>query len=266
MQLDIRGHEDRFLELLGVLADASTLHILQLDDPGQLVAIDAIGIVDDAIRIRHTDRLRAEIKQLLDRVLRNVAAAGDQAELAFECVLPALQHFVGEVRAAIAGGLRTNQRTAPVQPLAGENAGEFIAQAIVLAEQKADLGSAHTDIAGWNVRVRSDVPLQFGHEALAEAHYFVVALALGIEIGTALAAAHGQRGERVLEDLFERQEFQNAEVHRGMEAQPSLVGPDGTVHFDAEPAVHLHIAEIVKPGHAEHEDTFGFDNPLEDAC
>src|ERR1700675_2406449 len=164
LQLDVRGHEDRFLELLRVLADTSTLYILQLDDPGQLVAIDAIGIVDDAIRIRHTDRLRAEIKQLLDRVLRNVAAAGDQAELAFERVLPALQHFFGEVHAAIAGGLRTNQRTAPVQPLAGEDAGEFIPQPLVLAEQEADLASAHTDIAGWNVRVRSDRPARIGSE------------------------------------------------------------------------------------------------------
>src|ERR1700675_1358686 len=207
LQLDVRGHEDRFLELLRVLADTSTLYILQLDDPGQLVAIDAIGIVDDAIRIRHTDRLRAEIKQLLDRVLRNVAAAGDQAELAFERVLPALQHFIGEVHAAIAGGLRTNQRTAPVQPLAGEAAGEFIPQPLVLAEQGADFTPAHTDVARRDVGVRSDVPLQFGHEALAEAHYFVVALALGIEIRTALAATHGQRSERVLEHLFERQKF-----------------------------------------------------------
>src|ERR1700681_4230516 len=207
LQLDIGGHEDRFLELLGVLADASTLHVLQLDDPSQLVAIDAIRIVDDAVRIRYADRLRSEIKQLLNRVLRNIAAAGDQAELAFERVLPALQHLVGEVHAAIAGGLRTNQRTAPVQALAREDAGEFIPQPLVLAEQEADLAPAHADVARRNVRVRSDVPRQFGHEALAEAHHFVVALALGIEIAPALAAAHGQRGERILEDLFERQEF-----------------------------------------------------------
>src|SRR6202011_4013910 len=158
LQLDVRGHEDRFLELLRVLADASTLHILQLDDPGQLVAIDAIGIVDDAVRIRYADWLRAEIKQLLNRVLRNVAAAGDQAELAFERVLPALEHLIGEVHAAIAGGLRTNQRTAPVQALTREDAGELIAQPLVLAEQKADLASADADVPRRDVRVRSDVP------------------------------------------------------------------------------------------------------------
>ncbi len=83
---------------------------------------------------------------------------------------------------------------------------------------------------------------QFGHEALAEAHDFVVALALGIEIRSALAAAHGQRGQRVLEDLLKGQELQNAEIDRRMEAQPALVGTDGAVHLDAEAAIDLDFA------------------------
>ena len=75
LQLDIRGHEDRFLVVIGIVADASTLHVLQLDDPGQLLAIDAIRIVDHAVRIGYRHRLRAEIEQFLDGVLRDVAAA-----------------------------------------------------------------------------------------------------------------------------------------------------------------------------------------------
>ena len=124
-----------------------------------------------------------------------------------------LQHFVGEVHAAIASGFRTNQRAAPAQAFAGQDAGEFVAQPLVLAEQEADFASAHADVAGRDVGVRADVALQFGHEALAEAHHFVVTLALGIEVRSALAAAHGQRGQRILEDLFERQELQDAEIH-----------------------------------------------------
>src|SRR5208337_2569362 len=163
----------------------------------------------------------------------------------------------------IAGGFGTNQRTAPAQALAGQDAGEFIAQPLVLAEQETDLASAHADVAGGNVGVRSDVALQFGHEALAETHHFVVTLALGIEIAAALAAAHGQRGERVLEHLFKRQELQDAKVDRGMEAQPALVGADGAVHLDAETAVDLNVALIVEPGNAEHEDALWLDNPLQ---
>ena len=214
------------------------------------------------------DRLGAEIKQLLDGVLRDVAAAGNQADLAFERVLAGLQHLVGEIHAAVAGGFGTNQRAAPGQALAGEHAGEFVAQPLVLAEEEADLASAHADVAGGNVGVGTDVAAEFGHEALAEAHDFVVTLALGIEIGPALAAAHGERGERVLEDLLEGEELQDAQVDRGMEAQAALVGADGAVHLDAETAIDLDVAMVVKPRNAEHQDALGFhdalENPLRD--
>src|SRR5665811_791249 len=53
-----------------------------------------------------------------------------------------------------------------------------------------------------------------------------------------------------------------------MEAQASLVGADGAVHFDAESAIDLDVAMVVKPGNAEHEDALGFhdalENPLRD--
>ena len=150
------------------------------------------------------------------------------------------------------------------RPFAGEHAGEFVPDALVLAEQEADLASAHADVAGGNVGVGADVAAEFGHEALAEAHDFVVALALGIEIRSALAAAHGQRRQRILEDLLEGEELQDAEVDRGMEAQAALVGADGAVHLDAEAAIDLDVPLIVKPGNAEHEDALGFHDPLKD--
>src|SRR5208282_2607490 len=83
-------------------------------------------------------------------------------------------------------------------------------------------------------------------------------------ISSALAAAHWQGGERILEDLFERQEFQNAEIHRGMEAQSTFIGADGAVHLDTEAAVNLHFALVVKPGHAEHQDSLGLRDPFQD--
>src|SRR5208283_5275503 len=248
---------------VGVLLDAATAVVLQIHDVGELLAVDAVSVVDGAVGIGHADRLRAQIKQLLDGVLRDVAAARDQTHFAFQVFFAGLQHFLGEVHAAIASGLGTNQRTAPSQAFAGENAAEFIPQPLVLPEHEADFAAAHADVAGGNVRVRTDVALQFGHEALAETHYFVVALAFGIEIASALAAAHGERGERILEDLFERQEFQNAEVHRGMESQSALVGADGAVHLNAEAAIDLHFATVVKPGDAEHQDAFGLRDTFE---
>ena len=208
------------------------------------------------------DGLGAEVEQLLDGVLGDVAAAGNQAELAFERVLAGLQHLVGEINTAVAGGFRTNQRAAPTEAFAGEDAGKLVAQALVLAEEEADLASAHADVAGGHVGVGTDVAAQLGHEALAEAHDFVVALALGIEVGTALAAAHGQRGERVLEDLFKGQKLQDAEIDGGVEAQAALVGADGAVHLDAEAAVDLDVALVIEPWHAEHEHALGFGDAL----
>ena len=103
------------------------------------------------------------------------------------------QHLRGEVDGAVAGRLGTDQRAAPVQALAGENAGELVADPLVLTEQEADLAAAHADVTGRDVGVRADVPLELRHEALAEAHDLVVALALRVEVRAALAAAHRKR-------------------------------------------------------------------------
>ena len=118
-----------------------------------------------------------------------------------------------------------------LRPLPVSTPVNSLRQPLVLAEQEADLAAAHADVAGRHVGVRADVAEQLGHEALAEAHHFVVGLALGVEVRAALAAAHRQRGQGVLEDLLEGQELQHAEVDRRVEAQPALVGADGAVHL-----------------------------------
>src|SRR4029077_14957932 len=84
------------------------------------------------------------------------------------------------------------------------------------------------------------------------------------EIRPPLAAAHGQRGQRVLEYLLKGQELQNAKVDRGMESQPAFIRTYGAIHFDAEAAIDLNLSAIVKPGHAEHDDAFGLGDALQD--
>ena len=49
-----------------------------------------------------------------------------------------------------------------------------------------------------------------------------------------------------------------------MEAQTALVGADGAVHLDAEAAIDLDAALVVKPWHTEHEDALGFGDALKD--
>src|SRR4026207_97693 len=88
----------------------------------------------------------------------------------------------------------------------------------------------------------------------AEAQDFAHALALGIEVRPALAAAHRKAGERVLEGLLEGEELQDGFGHRGMEADAALVGADCVVVLHAAAALHADIAVVVFPADAERDD------------
>jgi hypothetical protein len=84
----------------------------------------------------------------------------------------------------------------------------------------------HSDVAGGHVRRGPDVALHLGHERLAEPHHLAVGSALRVEVCAALAGAEGQRRERVLEDLLEREELQHPEIDRRVEPQAALVRAD----------------------------------------
>ena len=105
--------------------------------------------------------------------------------------------------------------------------------------------------------------VQLGHKALAERHDFTIGLALRVKIGAALAAADRQAGQGVLEDLLKAQELDDAQVHRGMEAQAALVRTDGRVKLHTEAAVHLYVAVVVNPRHAEHDLTLRLEEALQ---
>src|SRR5690606_27181025 len=110
----------------------------------------------------------------------------------------------------------------------------------------------------------AEMPVQFGHEALAEAHDLAVAAALRIEVRAALGAADRHAGQRVLEDLLEAQELDDPEVHGRVEAQAALVGAEHAVELHAEAAVDLHLAAVVLPRHAEDDLALRFADALDD--
>ena len=56
-------------------------------------------------------------------------------DLAFERFAARREHLGREVDRAVAGRLGTNQRAAPVQALAGEHAGELVAEPPVLPKR-----------------------------------------------------------------------------------------------------------------------------------
>jgi hypothetical protein len=176
-----------------------------------------------------------------------------------------LKKLGGVINSAEAGCLGTDERAAVRNALTGENAGELIAKALILAEEITDLSCADTDITRRNVGIRTDVLLKLGHEALAEAHNLKIGLALRIKVRAALAAAHGQRGEGVLEGLLEAEELDNALVNGGMEAKTALVRTDRAVELDSEAAVYLNATVIIYPRNAELDDSFGLNDSFKNA-
>jgi hypothetical protein len=177
----------------------------------------------------------------------------------------AQQHLLREEHGTVARGLGAHLGAAPAHPLAGQHTGLVaLRDATVLAEEEADLAAAHSDVARGDVGVLADVMHELGHEPLAEAHHLGIALAARIEVGPALAAADALRGERVLEDLLEPEELDDREVHRRVEAQTALIGPERGVELHSEAAVHPHESLVVRPRHPEDQLPLRLDEPFED--
>ena len=114
--------------------DATAPFVLEVFEPGELVAVDTVGVVDVTARIGQGDNLGAELIQFLRGELRDVAASGDEAGLSLEGFAPGFEHVRGEVHRAVAGGFGPDEGAAPVDPLAGENTGELVGEALVLTE------------------------------------------------------------------------------------------------------------------------------------
>ena len=123
-------------------------------------------------------------------VLGGVAGTGDGANPAFQTLPAGLEHFLGKIDGAITSGLWANERPAPVERFAGEDAGEFVGETFVLTEQITDLTTANAYIARRDVSIGAHMTKELGHERLAKTHDFVVGFALRIEIGAAFSTAH----------------------------------------------------------------------------
>ena len=178
-----------------------------------------------------------------------------------------LHHLMNEVQCTISRSFRTQNTSAPFQTLTGERSTvELAGQFLIHAKQIANLATAHTDVAGRHIHIRTDYLIQLAHESLAEAHDFGIALAAWREVTAALATAHRQCGECILESLLESQELQNAQIDRRMEAQTALIRTDSTVELHTVTDVHLHLALVVHPRYTEGDDTLRFHDALHNFC
>ena len=221
--------------------------------------------MDIAVRVTESHNLCAQLSGLHAGIGGNIAAAGDDNGLALKGLAVIFEHGVGEVAHAEAGGLGAGKGAAVGDALAGDDAAFIGAgDALELAEEVAHLAGAHADIAGGNVNVLSHIFVKLRHEALAEAHDLGIGFALGVEVAAALAAADGQAGEGVFEDLFKAQELDGAFLNAGMEAQTALVGADGGIELNAEAAVYMDLARVVGPGDPELYHALGLGEALDE--
>ena len=230
----------------------------------ELLLVHAVGVVDEAVGVGEGDDLAAELQGFLGGVQGDVARARHADGEAVEALVGGFEHVLAEVDAAVAGGFGAAGAAAVGQAFSSQRADEAVLHALVLAEEVADLAGAHADVAGGHVGVFADVAGQLGHEALAEAHDFAVALVAGVEVGAALGPAHGQAGEAVFEGLLKAQELQHALRDGGVETQAALVGADGVVELHPPGPVGPDLAVVVFPGHPEDHDAVRLGHALED--
>src|SRR5690606_24504508 len=177
---------------VGVDGDARPLALLHLL---QQFEVDALLVVDVAVRVRACHHAGTELLELLDRVDRDVARSGDHAGLALELLAALLQHLAHEVDGPVAGGLLADDGAAPAEALARQHAGLVLPRdPLVHAEEVTDLSAPRADVPGRDIPVLAEVARQLEHEALAEAHDLGLGPPSRVEVGAALAAADRQTG------------------------------------------------------------------------
>ena len=258
---ELRAFELLFVGLADVVAAGA-----ELEHVFNLLGIEAGGIVDVAVGTADGDDFCTKLGSLLGCTPGNIAEAGDGNGLIFQIVALGGEHVLYEIDGTITGGLGTDARAAELQALAGEHALELVCELLIHAEEVADFATAYADVASGNVLVGTDVAIELGHEGLAETHDLSVTLSAGSEVGAALATAHGECGECVLECLLKAEELQDGEVDRGVEAQTAFVRANGGVELHAIADVDLYFAFVVDPGYTERDDAFGFHKALDELC
>lgn len=254
---------------------------LQLGDGVDFVGSVAVLAVGNerSLAVGQRDDISTKLDDLEGFILGDVAGARDGNTLSRKRLLSAgniLDHMINVVDNTIASSLGADQAAAPAVSLASEDTLPLVADSLVLAKEIADLEAGNTDITSRNVGVSANVLAELGHERLAEATDFAVTLALGIEVGTTLAAAHvhwnwsarhsslpavGLRihtsSQSILEYLLETKELEDGEVDGGVEAQAALVRAKGGVELNTVTMVDLDLALVVFPDDAELDDALG---------
>ena len=151
----------------------------------------------------------------------------------------------------------------PVKPEGVEHKSAYLVGSGLAALTAACYLVRDGQMPGRNIHIRADVAIQLAHKALAERHDLAIGFAFGIKIRAAFAAADGQTGQRVFEDLLKSQEFNDTQVHRGVQTQTTLVRSNGIVELHTITGVDMGLTLVVHPRHTEHDLTIRLDQTLQ---
>ena len=196
-----------------------------------------------------------QLFRFFNRIDRYISGTGNHNRLSGKVHAVALHQFLCQIEKTITGGFRPDQRPSIGKALSGQHAVIRIPDPLVLTVEIADFSATDTDVSRRHIRIGTDMANQFHHKALAKTHDFLIALSVRIEIGTALAAADRKPGQRILEDLLQTQEFDDAEIDRGMKAKSSLIGSDRRTVLHTVSVVHMDLSVIIYPRYAELDDS-----------
>jgi hypothetical protein len=172
-------------------------------------------------------------------------------------------HVEDEIDHPVACRFRADEASTPMQSFPSQYAHELVPQLLIRPKHISNLPRARPNISGRDIGIRTNMPLQLCHERIAEPPNLTVRFAFGVKVGSALAAAHAQAGECILEGLLETEELEDRQVHGGVQAQSAFVRPQRRVELNAVPDVDVRVAGVIFPDDTELEDALRYLDDVE---
>ena len=155
-----------------IFLDPCTTHFLDLLECGK---VNAVRIIDIAVRIGARHNLRTKFLRLLNGVCSDISSTGDNDCFACEVDSFCRKHILHEVEKTIARRFSTRKTSPVVRTFACQNTRIVgVTNALVLSKKITDLTPADANIACRYIHIWTDMTIELRHEALAELHHFVI--------------------------------------------------------------------------------------------
>ena len=153
--------QTKFTRIVGNATVAAGFNFAQT---GQLL-FGETGLIDDGTAgVGGGDNACTEFHRFFDGVLCDVTGAGNGHTGAFKAKAMTLEHRFRKVHQAITGGFRTNQTAAERKTFAGKYAGGVVGEFFHHPGHKADFTPTDANVTGWDIGVRAQMTIQFGHQ------------------------------------------------------------------------------------------------------